>query len=48
MLFRSVTVQLGRTSVTEIEIRDGLKVGDKVIVSDTSQIGDNADRIRLN
>ena len=44
----AVTVQLGRTSVTEIEIRDGLKVGDKVIVSDTSQIGDNADRIRLN
>ena len=44
----AVTVQLGRTSVTEIEIRDGLKVGDKVIVSDTSQLGDNADRIRLN
>lgn len=44
----AVTVQLGRTSVTEIEIRGGLKVGDKVIVSDTSQLGDNADRIRLN
>ncbi len=44
----AVTVQLGRTSVTEIEIRGGLKVGDRVIVSDTSQLGDNADRIRLN
>lgn len=44
----AVTVQLGRTSVTEVEIRGGLKVGDKVIVSDTSQLGDNADRIRLN
>jgi len=44
----SVTVQLGTTSVTEIEIRSGLKVGDKVIVSDTSQLGDNANRIRLN
>ncbi len=44
----AVTVQLGRQSVTEIEIRGGLRVGDKVIVSDTSQIGDNADRIRLN
>jgi HlyD family secretion protein len=44
----AVTVQLGRTSVTEIEIRGGLKVGDKVIVSDTSQLGDNADRIKLN
>jgi HlyD family secretion protein len=44
----AVTVQLGRTAVTEIEIRGGLKVGDKVIVSDTSQLGDNANRIRLN
>jgi len=44
----AVTVQLGRTSVTEIEIKGGLKVGDKVIVSDTSQLGDNAERIRLN
>ncbi len=44
----AVTVQLGRTSVTEVEIRGGLKVGDKVIVSDTSQLGDNAERIRLN
>ena len=44
----AVTVQLGRTSVTTIEIRGGLKVGDKVIVSDTSQLGDNVNRIRLN
>jgi HlyD family secretion protein len=44
----AVTVQLGQHSVTTIEIRGGLKIGDKVIVSDTSQIGDNANRIRLN
>jgi HlyD family secretion protein len=44
----AVTVQLGQTSVTEVEIRGGLKAGDKVIVSDTSQLGDSADRIRLN
>jgi HlyD family secretion protein len=44
----AVTVQLGQTSVTEVEIRGGLKAGDKVIVSDTSQLGDNADRIKLN
>jgi HlyD family secretion protein len=44
----AVTVQLGQHSVTTIEIRSGLKVGDKVIVSDTSQIGDNANRIKLN
>jgi HlyD family secretion protein len=44
----AVTVELGQTSVTEVEIRGGLKAGDKVIVSDTSQLGDTADRIRLN
>jgi HlyD family secretion protein len=44
----AVTVQLGQTSVTEVEIRGGLKAGDRVIVSDTSQLGDSADRIRLN
>jgi HlyD family secretion protein len=44
----AVTVELGQTSVTEVEIRGGLKAGDKVIVSDTSQLGDNTDRIRLN
>lgn len=40
-------VTLGRHSVTHIEIVEGLKVGDKVILSDTSQ-WDNDDRIRLN
>lgn len=40
-------VTLGRHSVTHIEIVEGLKVGDKVILSDTSQ-WDNVDRIRLN
>ncbi|MBO0857665.1 MAG: efflux RND transporter periplasmic adaptor subunit [Chloracidobacterium sp.] len=44
----AVTVQLGQTSVTEVEVRGGLKAGDRVIVSDTSQLGDNADRIKLN
>lgn len=44
----AVTVQLGRQSVTEIEVISGLKVGDKVIVSDTSTLGDNVTRIRLN
>lgn len=44
----SVAVELGRTSVTTIEIIKGLKVGDKVIVSDTSQLGDSVTRIRLN
>ena len=45
----AVNVQLGRDSVTTIEIQSGLKVGDKVIVSDTtSQVGDDVKRIRLN
>jgi hypothetical protein len=44
----AITVELGQTSTTEVEIRSGLKAGDRVIVSDTSQLGDNADRIRLN
>jgi HlyD family secretion protein len=44
----AVTVELGQTSVTEVEIRGGLRAGDRVIVSDTSQLGDNAERIRLN
>jgi HlyD family secretion protein len=42
-----VKVQLGRTSVNTIEIRDGLRVGDQVILSDMSAY-DNYDRIRLN
>lgn len=42
-----VQVKLGRTSVNTIEILEGLKVGDKVILSDMSQ-QDAVDRIRLN
>jgi len=42
-----VTVKLGRASVNSIEVLAGLKVGDKVILSDMSQ-QDSHDRIRLN
>ena len=42
-----VTVKLGRASVNFIEVVDGLKVGDKVILSDMSAM-DSHDRIRLN
>jgi len=42
-----VKVQLGRASVNTIEVRDGLRVGDQVILSDMSAY-DNYDRIRLN
>jgi HlyD family secretion protein len=42
-----VNVKLGRSSVNTIEILDGLKVGDKVILSDMSA-WDAFDRIRLN
>jgi len=41
-----VNVKLGRSSVNTIEVVQGLKVGDKVILSDMSQ-WDNYDRIRL-
>ena len=41
------TVQLGRTSVSEIEILGGLEVGDEVILSDMSS-WDEFDRIQLN
>ncbi len=41
-----VNVKLGRSSVNTIEILDGLKVGDKVILSDMSP-WDNFDRVRL-
>jgi HlyD family secretion protein len=41
-----VNVKLGRNSVNTVEILSGLKVGDKVILSDMSQ-WDNVDRIRL-
>lgn len=42
-----VQVKLGRSSVNTIEILDGLRVGDQVILSDMSQ-WDSYDRIRLN
>jgi HlyD family secretion protein len=42
-----VQVKLGRSSVTDIEILEGLNVGDRVILSDTSQF-DAVNRIRLN
>ena len=41
-----VNVQLGRSSVNEIEIREGLQPGDIVILSEMSQ-WDDYDRIRL-
>jgi HlyD family secretion protein len=41
-----VQVKLGRTSVNTVEILEGLKVGDRVILSDMSQV-DNFDRIRV-
>jgi HlyD family secretion protein len=42
-----VNVKLGRGSVTTIEVLDGLKVGDRVILSDMSA-WDGHDRLRLN
>jgi len=42
-----VKVKLGRTSVNTVEIVDGLKIGDHVILSDMSA-WDSFDRIRLN
>lgn len=42
-----VTVQLGRSSVNTIEIRQGLQPGDQVILSDMSTY-DQFERIRLN
>jgi HlyD family secretion protein len=41
-----VNVKLGRGSVNTIEVAQGLSVGDKVILSDTSA-WDNFERIRL-
>ena len=40
------TVKLGRNSVSQIEILDGLKEGDQVIISDTSAL-DSYNRIRV-
>src|SRR6185503_19713302 len=42
-----VKVQLGKASVNAIEVRDGLRPGDQVILSDTSA-WDGYDRLRLN
>lgn len=42
-----VQVKLGRSSVTYMEVLSGLKEGDDVVLSDTSQ-WDSFDRIRLN
>jgi HlyD family secretion protein len=41
-----VPVMLGRTSVSTIEIRQGLEEGDEVILSDTSAF-DEQEKIRL-
>ncbi len=41
-----VQVQLGASSVNEIEIKDGLKPGDVIILSDMSQ-WDDYDRVRI-
>jgi HlyD family secretion protein len=42
-----VQVRFGRASVNTIEVLEGLREGDRVILSDTSQ-WDSYDRIRLN
>ncbi len=42
-----VKVTFGRSSVNTIEVKEGLKVGDRVILSDMSAY-DNYDRIKLN
>jgi HlyD family secretion protein len=42
-----IKVAFGRSSVNTIEVKDGLKVGDKVILSDMSAY-DSYDRIKLN
>lgn len=41
-----VQVQVGKASVTQIEVRGGLKEGDRVILSDMSRY-DGTDRVRL-
>lgn len=42
-----VRVKLGRSSVNTIEVREGLRVSDQVVLSDMSA-WDNYDRVRLN
>jgi HlyD family secretion protein len=41
-----VSVKVGRASVNDIQVIEGLKEGDTVILSDMSRY-DNVDRIRL-
>jgi HlyD family secretion protein len=41
-----VQVKVGRASVTQIQVLDGLKEGDRVILSDMSR-NDNTDKVRL-
>jgi HlyD family secretion protein len=41
-----VSVRLGRTSVTSVEIKEGLSAGDIVILSDMTR-WDNVDRVRI-
>ena len=41
-----VQVKFGRTSVSRVEIVDGLSVGDKIILSDMSR-WDNVDRVKI-
>jgi len=41
-----VAVHLGRSSVSSIEVIEGLKAGDQVVLSDMSAY-DNQDRLRL-
>jgi multidrug efflux pump subunit AcrA (membrane-fusion protein) len=41
-----VPVKVGRASVNEIQVLEGLKEGDTVILSDMSRY-DNVDRVRL-
>jgi len=41
-----VTVRLGKTSVTNVEIKEGLSPGDIVILSDMTR-WDNVDRVRI-
>ena len=41
-----VTVQLGRSSVNQIEVVEGLQEGDIIILSDMSRY-DDVDRVRI-
>ena len=44
---RHVQVKLGRSSVSTIEVLQGLQVGERIILSDMSQ-WDAFERVRLN